>query len=59
METGFRENIIMLADSYKYSQAVGQYPKDLAGMHAHAIARSGKVWGSTFFFGLQYLTIRY
>jgi len=47
-------NRIMLADSYKYSHPK-QYPNNTISMFDYAEARSGKIYDSTLFFGLQYI----
>jgi len=51
-------NIIMMADSYKYSHWK-QYPQHMVKMFDYAEARSGKVYPATVFFGLQYYIDRY
>jgi len=51
-------NIIMMADSYKYSHWK-QYPNNMVSMFDYAEARSGKVYPATVFFGLQYYINEY
>jgi nicotinamide phosphoribosyltransferase len=52
-----KENLVMLADSYKYSQPF-QYPKDTVSMFDYFESRGGE-YPSTVFFGLQYIIMKY
>jgi nicotinamide phosphoribosyltransferase len=47
-------NNIIDCDSYKSSHAPWQYPPNTTGMYSYLESRGGR-WGSTIFFGLQYL----
>lgn len=51
-------NLVMLADSYKYSHAK-QYPDDMVSMYDYMEARSSKVYPATIFVGLQGLIKNY
>ena len=53
-----RENIVMLGDSYKYSQPK-QYPKNVVEFYGYMEARSSNVYPATLWFGMQYITKRY
>jgi nicotinamide phosphoribosyltransferase len=53
-----KTNIIMMADSYKYSHWK-QYPDNMVSMFDYAEARSNKVYPKTVFFGLQYYINEY
>lgn len=50
-------NIILDADSYKYSHP-WQFPPNTTGMYSYFESRGGR-YGSTLFFGLQYLLKEY
>lgn len=50
-------NILMLADSYKYSHSK-QYPKDMVKMFDYLESRGGQ-YDKTVFFGLQYYIKKY
>ncbi len=52
-----RRNLILDTDSYKSSHWL-QYPPDTTGMYSYFESRGGK-YGSTVFFGLQYLLREY
>lgn len=54
----FRENRVMLSDSYKYSHFL-QYPKGTVNMYDYAEARSLKEYDKTLFFGLQMIWKKY
>lgn len=54
----FKNNRVMLSDSYKYSH-FKQYPKGTEAMYDYAEARSSKVYPKTVFFGLQYILMEY
>ena len=53
-----KENMIMLSDSYKYSHWK-QYPENMVSMFDYAEVRSGKMYPSTVFFGMQYYIKKY
>ena len=48
----FKENRVMLSDSYKYSHYL-QYPENAVNTYSYAEARSTKEYDKTLFFGLQ------
>lgn len=52
------KNIITMADSYKYSHWK-QYPENMVSMFDYGMARSGKIYPETVFFGLQYYINEY
>ena len=54
----FKENRIMLSDSYKYSHFL-QYPKNGINTYSYAEARSFKNYDKTLFFGLQMIWKKY
>lgn len=54
----FKENRVMLSDSYKYSHFL-QYPKGAVNMYDYAEARSLKEYDKTLFFGLQMIWKKY
>ena len=54
-----RHNRVLMADSYKYSHAMGQYPSNTVGMFDYAEARSGKVYPATVFVGLQPILMKF
>lgn len=54
----FKENRVMLADSYKYSHYL-QYPKNAVNSYSYAEARSTKEYEETLFFGLQMIWKKY
>ncbi len=54
----FKENRVMLSDSYKYSHYL-QYPKGTVNMYDYAEARSLKEYDKTLFFGLQMIWKKY
>lgn len=54
----FKENRVMLADSYKYSHYL-QYPKNAVNTYSYAEARSAKEYEETLFFGLQMIWKKY
>ena len=54
-----RVNRVAMGDSYKYSQAMGQYPQNISGMFDYAEARSNKVYPVTILAGLQLKLMKY
>jgi len=52
-----RENLILLADSYKVTHHL-QYPPDTEGVFSYFESRGGK-WPHSLFFGLQYVLKRH
>src|SRR3990167_7722502 len=51
-------NLVLSADSYKYSHSAWQYPPGMTSMFSYFESRGGK-YSSTIFFGLQYLLKKY
>lgn len=53
----YKENLVMLSDSYKYSQPP-QYPKNIIQMYSYMEARGGE-YGDVVFTGMQYYIQKY
>lgn len=54
----FKENRVMLSDSYKYSHYL-QYPENAVNTYSYAEARSVKEYDKVLFFGLQMIWKKY
>ena len=54
----FKENRILLSDSYKYSHYL-QYPKETINSYSYAETRNLKEYDKTLFFGLQMIWKKY
>ena len=54
----FKENRVLLSDSYKYSHYL-QYPDNAINTYSYAEARSLKNYDKTLFFGLQMMWKKY